>query len=175
MRTISEQQDSATSLFVSPCSKPVPNCGVSGVMARKKWKQREDLKPGEVLCSYCTAQCCRYFALPIDAPTTWDDFDNMRWYIMHGRTSIFVDDGTWFLLVYGDCKNLMPDNRCGIYLTRPKICRAYSTDNCEYGNMGCYDKFFESQEQLWEYAEATLPIRRKRKPKPTDIGLPILN
>ncbi len=84
-------------------------------MARKTRMTREKLPPGEHLCSYCTAKCCRYFALPIDTPTVWDDFDNMRWYIMHGRTSIFIDGGTWYLLVYGDCKNLLPDNRCCVY------------------------------------------------------------
>jgi uncharacterized protein len=36
---------------------------------------REKLKPGECLCSYCTAKCCRYFALPIEEPTTWKEFD----------------------------------------------------------------------------------------------------
>jgi len=125
----------------------------------KREKKREDLKPGEVLCQYCTARCCRYFALPIDPPKTWQDFDYMRWYIMHGRTSIFVDSGVWYLCVHGDCRHLLPDNRCGIYHTRPQICRDYSTDGCEYGNDGVYDKFFESPEQLWEYAEAVMPVR----------------
>jgi len=31
--------------------------------------KRDQLKPGEVLCSYCTALCCRYFSVPIDTPT----------------------------------------------------------------------------------------------------------
>lgn len=142
-------------------------------MARKTRMTREKLPPGEHLCSYCTAKCCRYFALPIDTPTSWDDFDNMRWYIMHGRTSIFIDGGTWYLLVYGDCKNLLPDNRCGVYDTRPAICRSYSTDNCEYEVGGCYDKFFEAPEQLWEYAEAILPPRKVKREKTT--ALPVLN
>ncbi len=143
-------------------------------MASKKNRMtRENLPAGEVLCSYCPARCCRYFALPIDAPTTWADYGNMRWYIMHGRTAIFVDGDTWFLMVYGDCENLMPDNRCGIYLTRPQICRDYTTDNCEYDNDGVYDKFFESADQLWEYAAATLPPRKRPKTKRGE--LPVLN
>ena len=95
-------------------------------MAKVKVR-RSDLKPGEVLCTYCTGRCCRYFALPIETPTTWGDFDHMRWYVMHGRTAIFVDGGTWYLLVFGDCQNLMEDNRCSIYNTRPQICRTYTT------------------------------------------------
>src|SRR5574339_211127 len=85
--------------------------------------KRDYLKPGEVLCSYCTGKCCRYFALPIETPTTWEDFDHIRWFIMHGKTSIFVDDDTWYLCVYGDCEHLLPDNRCGHYDERPQVCR----------------------------------------------------
>ncbi len=136
---------------------------------------RANLKPGEVLCSYCTGRCCRYFALPIETPTTWQDFDHMRWYVMHGRTAIFVDGGTWYLLVFGDCRHLLEDNRCGIYHTRPQICRNYSTENCEYDNDGCYDKYFESPEQLWEYAEAVLPPQRKKKGSVVTTELPILS
>ena len=33
--------------------------------------RRKDLPPGHSLCEYCTAKCCRYFALPIDAPETF--------------------------------------------------------------------------------------------------------
>jgi len=124
--------------------------------ARKKVR-REDLKPGQNLCDYCTAKCCRYFALAIETPKTRDDFDNLRWYLMHGGCAIFVEDGAWYLLVYGDCKYLRSDYRCGIYPERPKICRKYSTDCCEYDDEACYDKFFEVPEQIWEYAEAVLP------------------
>ena len=136
--------------------------------------KRADLKPGEVLCAYCSAKCCRYFALPIDTPTTWDDFENMRWYMMHGAVSIFVDGDTWYLMVHADCQHLQPDNRCGIYDTRPAICRRYSTDNCEYDNDGCYDKLFESPEQIREYAEAVLPPRKRRRAN-QPLALPVLN
>lgn len=139
---------------------------------------RAHLKPGEILCTYCTARCCRYFALPIDTPTTWEDFDTLRWFIMHERTAIFVDDETWYLLVYGDCKHLQPDHRCGHYDERPQICRDYSTDNCEFDNDGCYDKLFEASEQLWEYAEAILPpgsMPAHLAPKTSSGMLPVIS
>lgn len=142
-------------------------------MVKKYTVHREDLKPGEVLCEHCTAMCCRYFALPLETPTTWEDFDHMRWYIMHGKAAIFVDEGVWYLTVYGDCKHLQPNNMCGIYHTRPQICRDYSTDNCEYDNNGVYDQYFESPEQVWEYAEAVLPPRKKSKSGRT--ALPIVS
>ena len=76
---------------------------------------REDLKPGECLCDHCTAKCCRYFALAIDKPTTWRDFDHMRWFLLHDKASVFVEEGDWYLLVHTTCRHLQADNRCGIY------------------------------------------------------------
>lgn len=127
--------------------------------------KRTELKPGEVLCSYCTARCCRYFALPIETPETWEDYDHMRWYVMHGSCAIFVDEDVWFLMVYGDCKYLLDDYRCGNYEDRPQICRTYTTDECEYDNDGTYDRLFETPEQIWEYAHAVLPPKKKKKKK----------
>ena len=135
--------------------------------------KREDLKPGEVLCEYCTAKCCRYFALPIDTPETRDDYNHIRWYMMHGNVSFFVEDETWFLVVHADCKHILPDNRCGIYEDRPGICRKYTTANCEYDDDSTYEKFFETPEQLWEYAEAVLPPRRRKRAN-QPIKLPVL-
>lgn len=137
--------------------------------------RREDLGPDEVLCDHCTAKCCRYFALPIDNPEDSKDFDFIRWYLLHERASVFVDEGTWYLLVHTTCRHLRDDNLCGIYETRPQICRDYTTDACEYDDDWVYDQYFETPEQVAEYAEAILPRRpgesiRSRKP---DL-LPIL-
>lgn len=121
---------------------------------------REKLKPGECLCSYCTAKCCRYFALPIEEPTTWKEFDYLRWFMMHGRVSLFVEEKVWYLMVHADCQHLLPDHRCGTYETRPQVCREYSITNCEYEDDAVYEKFFETPEQIWEYAEAVMPPRR---------------
>ena len=136
--------------------------------------RRQDLNPGEVLCSYCTARCCRYFALAIDPPATWEEFDNIRWYMMHGAVTVFVDGETWYLTVNGDCQHLLPDHRCGAYDSRPRICRSYTTDDCEYGDEGLYDQYFETPEQLWEYAHAVLPMKPRRKPG-DPVNLPVLS
>ncbi len=75
---------------------------------------------------------------------------------------VYVDKGQWYLLVMTRCKYLTADDRCGIYLNRPKICRDYTTANCEYEGDWLFDKLFETPEQIWEYAEAMLPERRPR-------------
>ena len=62
--------------------------------ARQETAARSELKPGQCLCDYCTGKCCRYFSLPIDTPTTWDDFDSIRWYLAHGQTLVYVDKGS---------------------------------------------------------------------------------
>ena len=132
----------------------------------KRKFRREDLKPGECLCDHCVGKCCRYFSLPIDTPTTWDDFDAIRWYVAHGQTIVYVDKGTWHLLVLTECQYLLPDYRCAIYGDRPKICREYATDECEFDENWIFEKVFERPEQVWEYAEAVLRPRRKKKVEP---------
>ena len=125
--------------------------------------RRADLPAGEVLCDYCTAKCCKYFALPMETPDTKEEFDNIRWFMLHGRISVFVEDDVWYLVVNEDCRHLQADNRCGIYETRPDICRAYTTDGCEYDEDAVYDMYFETPEQIEEYAQALLPPKQSRR------------
>jgi uncharacterized protein len=135
---------------------------------------RSELKPGESLCDYCTAKCCRYFALPIDTPTTERDFDFVRWYLVHESASLFTEDETWYLLVHTQCKHLLADNRCGIYETRPQICRDYHTDECEYDENWTYERYFEVADQLTEYREALQafkPGQAIRGPKPNSLAV----
>ncbi len=136
---------------------------------------REDVPPGQSLCDYCTAKCCKYFALPIETPTERQDFDYLRWFLLHDRATLFIEDTTWYLLVHTTCKHLQPDSRCGIYQTRPQICRDYTTDECEYDDSYVYDHYFETPEQIHEFTEAYFAHRGEvniRSPKP-DL-LPIL-
>ena len=130
--------------------------------------RREQLPEGRVLCEFCTAKCCRYFALPIETPTEFTDFEYIRWYLLHERASVFKEDGDWYLLVHTTCEHLQSDNRCGIYETRPQICREYTTDNCEYEDDWTYDFYLETAEQVAEYTEAVLQKKGKniRSPKP---------
>lgn len=141
--------------------------------ALKPKPSREELKPGEVLCDHCTAKCCRYFALPIDTPESDSDFQFVRWYLLHEHATVFTEDDTWYLLVHTPCKHLGADNMCGIYETRPNICREYSTKDCEYEDDWTYDRYFETAEQIAEYAEAVLtrPGKAKRSPKPPSLPI----
>jgi Fe-S-cluster containining protein len=135
----------------------------------KRKPSRDELKSGVLLCEHCTGKCCRYFALPIETPETRKDFEFVRWYLLHERACVFTEDDTWYLLVQTACRYLQPDNRCSGYESRPQVCRDYSTKNCEYEDDWVYERYFETPEQVEEYAEAVLPPRRGRSirgPKP---------
>lgn len=131
-----------------------------------KRPDRKDIPDGKVPCHYCPGKCCRYFALPIDTPDSWQEYDNMRWFLLHDRATVFVDEGTWYLLVHTKCKHLDDrTNRCGIYENRPDICREYSSKKCEYEDHYVYDQYFELPEQIEEYAEAVLGPRKLKQRK----------
>lgn len=137
----------------------------------RKKPSRAELGPEADLCRYCTAKCCRYFALPIETPTEMRDFEFIRWFLFHDRAAVFVEDGDWYLLVSTECKHLRRDGRCAIYADRPQVCREYSTQTCEYEDHWVYEQYFETPEQVQEYAEAVLAPRRGdiRSLKPTRL------
>jgi Fe-S-cluster containining protein len=136
--------------------------------------RRKEVPKEKILCEYCTAKCCRYFALPIEAPEEFADFEYIRWYLLHERATVFKEGDDWYLLVHTTCRHLQDDNRCGIYETRPQICREYSTKDCEYEDDWTYDFYLERPEQVAEYTEAVLQEKGRsiRSPKPP--LLPIL-
>jgi len=104
--------------------------------------------------------------LEIDTPETRQQYDDIRWYLVHQNVFVFIEKKKWYLGVYSRCKHLQADNRCGIYETRPRICREYSTDNCDYhGGEYDWEVLFSSAEQLWAYAEERLAERAARRRK----------
>jgi Fe-S-cluster containining protein len=130
--------------------------------------RRKHVPKDKVLCEYCTAKCCRYFAMPIETPEERADFEFIRWFLLHDRATVFKEDEDWYLLVHTQCRHLQEDNRCGIYDTRPQVCRDYSTKNCEYEDDWTYDFYLERPEQVAEYTEAVLqePGGSIRSPRP---------
>jgi hypothetical protein len=109
-------------------------------------------------CHSCGGQCCRYFALEIDAPETAEDYDDLRWYLAHHDVALFIDGPEWYLQVNTPCRYLRPDQGCAIYDRRPQICRDYGWDaqgvpECHGSGNDCgHDAFFGSPEALEAYA-----------------------
>lgn len=105
------------------------------------------------LCDKCTGLCCRYFALPIEDPETKEDYNDIRWYLCHEDITVFVEDGDWYINIKNKCKYLSEnDYNCKIYGERPRICRGYSTQNCDLTE-GEYDyeMHFLNDKQMEEY------------------------
>ncbi|MBN1788125.1 MAG: YkgJ family cysteine cluster protein [Sedimentisphaerales bacterium] len=114
-------------------------------MAKKKAKKK-------VSCSQCTGLCCRYMALPIETPEDREDFDDIRWYLVHRGVSVFVEDGDWYLNIENRCKYLSKDHRCKIYDKRPQICRDHKIKDCELTHDEFdYEMYFGNDKQMEEY------------------------
>ena len=111
--------------------------------AKAKKPHRDDVPKEEVLCRYCTAKCCRYFALPIRDARDWKDSRVHSLVPAHDRASVFVEDGAWYLLVHTSCKHLGTTISAGSYQSRPQICRTHD-DKCEYEDELVYDHYFET-------------------------------
>ena len=106
----------------------------------------------KILCDKCTGLCCRYFALPIETPEDREDYDDVRWYLSHNNITVFVEDGDWYINIKNKCQHLKKDYMCGIYNTRPKICRNYSRNDCDLieGEYD-YELHFTNDKQMEEY------------------------
>jgi len=109
-------------------------------------------------CGECGAKCCRYFCFEIDAPDTYEEFDDIRWFLLHEGITVHVDEkGDWYISIDNRCKALGRDNGCRIYEDRPLICRKYTMDGCDHtgGDYG-YREMFSAPEDIDRYAREVL-------------------
>jgi hypothetical protein len=82
-------------------------------------------------CFEC-AKCCKYVAIEIDTPTTMKEYDYIVWYLYHRGIEVFVDfDDAWFVKFDSTCEHLGETGLCGVYETRPFICRDFDWRECE--------------------------------------------
>lgn len=112
----------------------------------------------EYPCARCGAVCCKHVALEIDKPTNKTDYDYIRWYLLHHKVEIFTDQGKWYLKFESECQKLLPNGRCGIYETRPSICREYPPKDreCEFeGQEPYYDLRFTTVGEFEKYMDAS--------------------
>jgi len=82
-------------------------------------------------CGLCPAICCGYITQKIPTPRARSDFEHLLWQISHKNIETYKDEDGWFLLIRSPCEHLRDDGGCGIYETRPSICRDYSNEFCE--------------------------------------------
>jgi Fe-S-cluster containining protein len=104
-------------------------------------------------------------ALPISAPRTKRDFDEIRWYVLHQNVSVYIDwDGDWMIQFDSPCEWLK-GGRCVHYELRPEICRDHDPAECErYVPFPAEKVFIRNEADLQRYLEereARLAARRK--------------
>lgn len=89
---------------------------------------------------------------------------------MHMGVTVFVEDGDWYIQFQTKCKNLASDNLCGVYETRPAICREYQPGDCDYaGGAYGYDNLFTHPCQIEAYYENK---KGRKLPPPEEIHEP---
>jgi Fe-S-cluster containining protein len=112
-------------------------------------------------CVECGARCCRYFCFEIDTPDTYEEYENIRWFLCHEGVSVHIDDGDWYISIANRCKMLGENDRCIMYEKRPLICRKYAVGNCDFTQGGYeYEALFELPEQVEAYGKRKLGKRR---------------
>lgn len=107
-------------------------------------------------CSFCTnSKCCTYATEQLATPRSKHDFDHILWQISHRDIQVYKDEDGWFLLINNACTHLLPGGGCGIYDTRPQVCREYSNDYCEYDEPAekNFELFFPDYASLLRYCK----------------------
>ncbi|MFV1958966.1 MAG: hypothetical protein ACC662_06090 [Planctomycetota bacterium] len=101
----------------------------------------------------CRGRCCRYVTVSIDPPRGHCDWDEIRWWLAHGRTLVTKDEDGWMLHVETRCRHLTSDNQCSNYDHRMTTCSAYEADDCEFTGDVPYDVRLRSEEDLADHLE----------------------
>jgi Fe-S-cluster containining protein len=112
-------------------------------------------------CQACDAQCCRYYCFEIDKPDSFEQFENIRWFLLHDKTTVHIDcDGDWYIRIDNICLNLAQTThgpRCKDYANRPIVCRKFSPKTCEASRGDHdYEELFTTAQQLDAYAKRML-------------------
>ena len=121
-------------------------------------------------CDRCIeSKCCQYVTQCIDKPTTIQDFDLLMWQVSHRNVHLFKDEDGWFLLFVSTCEHLQDNGHCGIYETRPLICRDHDNSYCEFDvsiKEGS-EYYFETDKELDKYCRKRFKGWDKRFKKKT--------
>jgi Fe-S-cluster containining protein len=103
-------------------------------------------------CKACGAKCCRYVAIQIEEPQSKREYSDVRWYLCHKNTWVFIDhDDSWFVQFNSPCEFLKSDSMCAIYGSRPEICSRHDPSDCEAIDGECQKFMLKTVEDLDMY------------------------
>lgn len=87
-------------------------------------------------CTDCSAPCCRVLLIPYPTPSTFLDFDYVRYMLGFPTVRMILNsDGQWQLLVEQTCRLLDQEtNLCTLHDTprKPKTCVFFNPHRCWY-------------------------------------------
>jgi Fe-S-cluster containining protein len=135
-------------------------------MIKVKMMPRPDHPTQHPRCAQCLpAKCCRYFSMQVDTPRSRRDYDDLLWMLAHQQVSVYIDDKAWYLMIHTQCRFLDTDtNLCGIYETRPQMCREHSVDDCEWHGGYDFEEHFRSYEELQTWMGKKEKKKRSSRP-----------
>ena len=121
-------------------------------------KKLSEDKLNKKLCGKCT-KCCEYINIPLDMPTTEEEFDNILWYLLHKNVYVWIGkQNKWYVRFNTPCRPLKK-GRCEEYSARPMLCREYCQKICEKHRPAKDEKrAFHTREELLAY------LKKKRLP-----------
>jgi hypothetical protein len=109
------------------------------------------------MCGRCRGRCCVYYTVYLDDPEDAEDFDELRWFLCHEGSYLYIDDDQWHLNIESRCRFLDPEGRCRAYQHRPQICRDFGhEDECEFTGEYEFDRVFKTIPELEAYAAEVL-------------------
>lgn len=114
-------------------------------------------------CNDCGV-CCDYVAVEIDPPTSFKDYENIHWYLVHRDITVYIDwEGDWFIEFMSPCENQTEAKTCGIYEVRPEMCSGFSWEECEHTVKEPAHRYrFNTPEEFFSWMEETRPAAYKR-------------
>ena len=118
-----------------------------------------NLLQSAVTCEGCGGLCCRSFILPIDTPETREDFDILRWLVLHQGVQLMVNDAVWEIEIGLPCEHVRDDGRCGIYGRRPHVCVEYAVETCERHQPPHYEAILDNEHALEAWIVARYGMR----------------
>lgn len=107
-------------------------------------------------CKQCLSSiCCTYITQKIETPRSKDDFQHLLWQVSHHNVQIYKDTDGWYLLFNTTCAHLENNGNCGIYETRPQICKDYANNYCEFDSPAeeGFSLHFQNHESLLIYCK----------------------
>lgn len=114
-------------------------------------------------CVECDA-CCKYVSVEIDKPTTKSEIEDVKFYIYHEGSSVYIDEeNDWYIMFESKCDKLGTDGQCTIYEERPTICREFAREDCHEHDLHESHKIaFCTVKDLMRYIKKARPVFYKK-------------